>query len=148
MNTSHVLINRGLMKYIAILSFLFLTTLTAKTREFPPVIEVIQASELTSELFQELLNQENPTLALELPKGNAIPVHFLVKSPFTIFACNPNLSIQVTETSYIRVFRKKLYMSNDLEHWERPEKFFQGKVESIARMSEDKSHAIVEIEIQ
>ncbi|HSX12914.1 MAG TPA: hypothetical protein VLE96_00620, partial [Chlamydiales bacterium] len=135
------------MKFIAIFSLFFLTAVTAKTRDLPPVTEIIYACEVDEVLFKELLNTENPNLALEFPKGNAIPVHFLVKSPFSILACNPNLTVQMTETTYLRIFRKKVYMSHDLDHWDRPERFFQGKVNSTAKMSDDKSHAIIEIEI-
>lgn len=134
------------MKFFAILSLFFITSLTAKT--LPPIEKVISAIELTPDFLKELLNDETPDLAIELPQGSAIPIHFLIKSPISIFTCNPNLTVQITETSYLRVVKRKVYMSKDLISWDRPDRFFQGKVESTAKMSADKSHAIVEIEIQ
>lgn len=133
------------MKTFLFLSLFFLSTTFAKT--LPPLEKVLSPEEITSELVQNLIQGMYPNVAIELKKGAAVPLHFLFKANIGAIAWNPNLTVQITSTSYLRGVNGKLFMSRDLTNWGKPKKFFKGNLSQSVKMSEDKSHALIEMQL-
>jgi hypothetical protein len=117
------------MKKIIFLFVLTLTTLHARPKvvTFNDTPRIVSAAELTFDKIQELIQSKNSDFTLELKEGTMLPLQFLVKNRIFSAMIDPNFTFKVDRTCYLRIANKKCYMSEDLVHWQKAEKFFDGK---------------------
>lgn len=108
-------------------SVLSLTTAHAKALTFTDVPRIISLIEISPEKIQEFISSRNPNFVVELKEGNSLPLQFLTKTRVFSALLDPNLTIQVDKTCYLRIVNKKCYMSEDLVKWEKAEKFLNGE---------------------
>lgn len=135
------------MKNILTLSLLLLLWISeseAKTKIFPEVEQVVSAIDLTPVEIQGLIEGMPSNIAIEFKEGNAIPLRFLFNYRIFSMKCDPNLSIKIHSTTYLRSIGRKLYMSTDLVNWNKAKDFFQGRWVPNVKISPDRSHVLVE----
>lgn len=137
-----------------VLSFLFiaitmLSTSFARDKKALPdelnteVKSVISLRDANQEVMKSLLDGTRFDVAIECEKGTMIPVKYLGNFKFLSLNCDPNLSVKLEETSYLRFIKKQVYMSHDLKNWEKAGKFFK-KANVIVGVNEAKSHIVIE----
>jgi len=110
-----------------LISMLLLTQGIAKEKKLPEVTQVISLTELDTELLNELSSGTRPEIAVECEEGTTLPIHFFHSTELFGIGLSPNLTINVQKTCYVRVVKKKGYVSFDLNRWEPASYFFSGK---------------------
>jgi hypothetical protein len=106
---------------------LAVSTAHAKVKVFNDVPQTVSWSELSVEKLQEFIYSKNSSFAVEVKEGTIIPLQFLTKTRIFSAIIDPNLVIRAEKPCYFRVADKKCYISEDLTHWEKAEKFLSGK---------------------
>jgi hypothetical protein len=104
-----------------------IAALHAKTISFNDQLKVVPLSHFTVTQLQEFILSHDSGFVLELQEGSSFPVQFLTKTPFISAMIDPNLTIKIEKTCYLRIAHKKLYMSEDLIHWEKANKMLDGR---------------------
>ena len=107
------------------------------------VTNIISLKDANQEVMKSLFEGTHHDIAIECEKGTTIPVKYLGNFKFLSLNCDPNLSIKLQETSYLRFIKGKVYMSYDLKNWEDARKFFK-KSKVTVGVNELKSHILVE----
>lgn len=107
------------------------------------VTNVISLKDANQEVMKSLLEGTQSDVAIECEKGTMIPIKYLGNFKFLSLNCDPNLSVKLEETSYLRFIKKQVYMSRDLKNWEKANKFFK-KIKLNVGVNELKSHVLVE----
>lgn len=107
------------------------------------VKSIITLKDANQEVIKSLLDGTHSDVAIECEKGTMLPVKYLGNFKFLSLNCDPNLSVKLEETSYLRFIKKQVYMSHDLKNWEKANKFFK-KVKLNVGVNELKSHIVIE----
>lgn len=94
---------------------------------FNDVTRIVSADELSVEKINALIHLKNWDFTLEFKEGANFPVKFLTKARCFSVALNPNLAFKVDKKCYLRVVKKKCYLSEDLVEWTKAEKFFNNQ---------------------
>ena len=145
---------KTIVSFILIAIALFSTTY-AKERNASyahrEVKQIIPITDLTSKMTLELLGGQHPDVVVECKEGTNLP--FMYLGDFGLFSVkfNPNLSIKIEKTCYLRVVQKsplkkpRTFLSYDLKSWSRASQFLKkGGLLSSLGMSEDKSHVVLD----
>lgn len=106
--------------------------------------DVIPVTEMTPELFDAWLKGDRSDLTVACEEGTALPFRFLLRYRDFSLDLAPNLVFKVARQSYFRIAAHKLYVSYDLQNWE---KFSPpAGVQSATKVffSPDKSEVIVD----
>ncbi|NNM43896.1 MAG: hypothetical protein HKM07_06090 [Chlamydiae bacterium] len=109
------------------------------------VKSIITLKDANQEVIKSLLDGTHSDVAIECEKGTMLPVKYLGNFKFLSLNCDPNLSVKLEETTYLRFIKKQVYMSRDrdLKNWEKANKFFK-KMKLNVGVNELKSHILVE----
>lgn len=109
---------------------LFLTcailSLNAKVKTFDDQPPILASNELSLEQIQEFTHAENSSFTIAVKEGLTVPLQFLMKTTVFSALLDPNLTLSVDRTFYLRVVDKKCYLSQDLVNWEKASKFLNG----------------------
>jgi hypothetical protein len=95
----------------------------AKT-ELPAITSIFPGVGLDADKAKEFIEGKLPQVAIELQQGTNLPVHYFLKNKFLLLNYNPQLTISVQKNCYLRRFKHKIYLSEDLENWVSAKKFF------------------------
>ena len=88
----------------------------AKVKEFDDRLPIVPLREITTDRMQAFLVDQN--FIIKFQQGEQIPLQLLMTNPIFSATLNPNLKLAATQTCYLRVVRKKCYVSFDGIHWE------------------------------
>lgn len=105
---------------------LIFTTAYAKVKFFDPPHSITSLEDLNFEDIQRLVQSKKADITIELREGAVVPLKFLMKNRNFSAMINPNLVFRVEKTTYLRILKRKCYMSEDLVHWEKAGKFTGG----------------------
>lgn len=131
-----------------ILALMMLSSSTfAKTKTLPEVRQVISLTDVTPEMSKELLSGMHPDIAIECKEGTSLPLQFLTKYGFFSLKWNPQLTLKVDRPCYLRTIKRRAYLSLDLVNWDKPRNFFKGKANTDVKISNDKSHILIETDL-
>lgn len=134
-------------KLLLLLLTISLSTVFAKgghksSEELCAIEHMVPLTDLTPEVFKELLKGRLPSTAIECHENMSFPVAYLMKSPLFSLECAPNLTIKILKSCYFRVSAEKQgYFSLDLKTWEKPNRAL---LDTSFGISADKSHFIIE----
>ena len=128
---------------LILISMMLVSQGFARTNTLPEPRQVISLQGLDAQMIREIVQGEHPDLAVKCEEGNAIPLEFLHKFSFFSMKLNPNFSIKVDQSCYFRFCNKKVYMSYDLNRWEKPNTF-DGKFSVDVKQNENKTGLVLE----
>ncbi len=121
------------------------TTFASKKKfvELDDVTQTILVTDLTPEISQQISVGVCPNIAIEYPEGIEIPFKFKGKVDFASVNLDPNLSIKLEKTCYLRFIkthgycteRVRIYRSCDLKTWRKAGHF---KNEGIFNIKQDR----------
>src|SRR3990167_11109032 len=100
-------------------------TLFAKKKKLPELRQIIPMAELTPEMVEDLIQGATPELAIECQPGTELAPKFSLHYGIISALFNPAISLKVDKPFYLRLDRKKAYVSNDLINWDKPERWLQ-----------------------
>ncbi len=132
------------MKKIALFflsSMLVFSPVFARTKTLPSPGHIVPITNVDTQLISELIAGMHPDLVVECTEGTELPISYLHKNTFFSALCSPNLSIKVDKTCYLRFVKKKVYMSDNLNQWDKPSKYLEGRY--TAAMKTDKDSGII-----
>ncbi len=116
----------------------------AKTKDLSETKRVISWTELSSGMIKELAVGLHPDVAIECTEGTTLPIQLLSHYNFFSLKLNPNLTITIDKSCYLRVINRKLYISQDLVHWEKAKKYFHGRMNADVQIGDEQSGVLVE----
>ena len=106
------------------------------------VKQVILLTDLTTELSKEILYGQHPYAAIECREGTHLPLRYLFNAGFFSVKFEPNLSIKLDKTCYIRILSNgRGFLSFDLKNWSKPD---MKLLDTQIGFSPDKSHIVIE----
>jgi hypothetical protein len=99
----------------------------AKDKNLSAPERIVSSTEVDSDFLKEMIAGAHPDIAVECQEGEAIPIRFA--HSFGVFSVklNPNLTLKVDKTCYLRFVRKKVYISEDLVSWKKLDSYCDGK---------------------
>ncbi len=130
---------------LAILCMLGLSQIEAKN--LPQITQVLRCDQLPPDLIEGFAQGMYPNLAIEFQEGAAIPLQFLFNYKIFSLYCNPNLSAKVDATCYLRCVKNKIYVSLDMNTWEKASEFFRGSLVPSVERSKDNSTVLIKTDL-
>lgn len=94
-----------------------------REKVLPEPRQIVSFTQLDSTLISELIAGKHPDIAIEFQPGTEIPVRFFHRNSFCSIDFNPNVTVKADKLCYLRFMRKKVYISQDLVTWEKPDIF-------------------------
>ena len=123
---------------ILLTAILLASPLFAKEKKpFPAIQQVIPLTELSSEQIQELVLGQHPDIAVECSAGTSLPFRFLFNFKFFSASLDPNLTVKVDESFYLRFNGKKVYVSTDLINWSNLSSYIGGPTTTNLKIGDD-----------
>ncbi len=114
----------------------------SREKHFPPLKQVVSMADVDTQMIQEMILGLHSDLAIQCEAGAELPLRSLHHFGLFTVKHNPNLSMEVEKTCYLRCVKRKVYVSEDLITWEKPKDFFSGKPE--AKLKVDDAGLLVE----
>lgn len=123
------------------------TAVFAKDKNFPKITRVITPAELKGDITKEFgLNPDLATMALEIKEGSTFPLHYLVNHKLFSIAINPNATLKANKTCYLRIYKKKVYVSEDLNSWDRGSKYL-GRESFNIKIEDNPTSVLLELNL-
>lgn len=98
---------------------LTITSAHAKTKIFSDMPRILGLNELTPDKIDEFVHAKDSDVVLECREGTEIPLRYFVTNGIFSLHLDPNLTVKVEKTIYLRVVGKKCYASYDLVNWDK-----------------------------
>lgn len=99
------------------------SSIFGREKTLPEPRQIVSFAQLDSALINELIAGTHPDMAIEFQPGTEIPLRFFHRDSLFSLSFVPNLAIKVEKLCYLRFMKKKVYISQDLVKWEKPDLF-------------------------
>jgi hypothetical protein len=130
-------------------SVLAIAVTQAKAVTFSDTPGIISFSELSLEKMQEFIKSEDSGSIIEFKEGTSIPIQFLTKNRVCSVLLDPNLTLSVDKTCYLRIVNSKCYMSEDCINWKKARDFMTGEATAVQlNLSSNKPGIVLESNVR
>lgn len=80
---------------------------------------ILGLNELTADKIDDFIRAADENVVIECKEGSEVPLQYFMTNGLVSVHLDPNLTIKVEKTLYLRVANRKCYASFDLVNWDK-----------------------------